>query len=77
MYHIAETSKSFDRAAAELDATVKHYDFALMTSKFEKDGHCIYWLDTLETLRTELPAESVDLIFVCQVHTLQRGSLTN
>jgi site-specific DNA-methyltransferase (adenine-specific) len=35
-----------------------------MTSKFEKKGHCIYWGDALETLRTELPAESIDLIFI-------------
>ncbi|CAK8713376.1 Methyltransferase [Candidatus Electronema halotolerans] len=35
-----------------------------MTSKFEQDGHCIYLGDALETLRTELPAESVDLIFL-------------
>lgn len=35
-----------------------------MTSKFEKDGHLIYWGDALETLRTEVASDSVDLVFV-------------
>ncbi len=35
-----------------------------MTSKFEKDGHLIYWGDALETLRTEVESDSADLVFV-------------
>lgn len=35
-----------------------------MTAKFEKDGHLIYWGDALETLRTEVASDTVDLIFV-------------
>lgn len=35
-----------------------------MTSKFEKDGHLIYWGDGLEALRTKVSSDSVDLVFV-------------
>lgn len=35
-----------------------------MTSKFENGEHLIYWGDALETLRTEVASESVDLVFV-------------
>lgn len=36
----------------------------VVTLKFEKDGHLIHWGDALETLRTEVASESVDLLFV-------------
>lgn len=35
-----------------------------MASKFEMDGHFIYWGDALEMMRTELASDSVDLVFV-------------
>lgn len=35
-----------------------------MTSKFEKEGHLIYWGDALETMRAEVASDSVDLVFV-------------
>jgi len=35
-----------------------------VTSKFEKDGHLVFWGDALETLRTEVATDSVDLVFV-------------
>ncbi len=34
-----------------------------MISKFEKDGHVVYFGDALETLRTEVATNSVDLVF--------------
>lgn len=33
-------------------------------SKFEKDGHQIYWGDALDILRNEIASESIDLIFI-------------
>jgi len=35
-----------------------------MTSKFENDEHTIYWGEAVETLKTEIPSESIDLVFV-------------
>lgn len=35
-----------------------------MEPKFEKDGHLIYWGDALESLRTNVNSDSVDLVFV-------------
>lgn len=35
-----------------------------MASKFENDGHLIYWGDAIETMRTEVASDSVDLVFV-------------
>jgi site-specific DNA-methyltransferase (adenine-specific) len=35
-----------------------------MPMKFTKDGHLIHWGDALEVLKTELSANSVDLIFI-------------
>jgi site-specific DNA-methyltransferase (adenine-specific) len=34
-----------------------------VTSKFEKDGHLIYWGDALEILKTKVASDSVDLVF--------------
>lgn len=36
----------------------------IVTKKFEENGHQIYLGDALEVLKTEIPSESADLIFV-------------
>ncbi len=36
---------------------------ATMT-KYENNGHTIYHSDTLKVLRSEIPDESIDLVFV-------------
>ena len=39
-----------------------HQDF--QETVFEKDGHKIYWGDSINILRDQIPDESIDLIFV-------------
>jgi site-specific DNA-methyltransferase (adenine-specific) len=36
-------------------------------AKYEENGHTIYHGDALDVLRSEIPSESVDLVFVASV----------